>query len=247
MTQTLPLPLDPLQERLDGLFSLTKQIAEATKEEGIFLTSALQAITEGLQTIQTRVAEGRDTVDDIQTAIDDQTRLLLTLKEPLGVLTGDEAVAARASLAASAEAIAAGVGRLDALAVDMLSRLEQIPPRTVDQNEIRRLETAREALYSALNDVIAVAQLKQRVIDRAPNNRSLAIFTMLGVSLGSLAATVGFAVWKPGVDTHAESWGRHLLADRAFAACLDQAQAPTGPAACSIRFRPDATPAPAKR
>ena len=247
MTQTLPLPLDPLQERLDGLFSRTKQIAEATKEEGIFLTSALQAITEGLQTIQTRVAEGRDTVDDIQTAIDDQTRLLLTLKEPLAALTGDEAIAARASLAASADAITAGVGRLDALAVDMLSRLEQIPPRTVDQNEIRRLETAREALYSALNDVIAVAQLKQRVIDRAPNNRSLAIFTMLGVSLGSLAATVGFAVWKPGVDTHAESWGRHLLADRAFAACLDQAQAPTGPTACSIRFRPDPTSAPAKR
>ena len=247
MTQTLPLPLDQVQERLDGLFSLTKQIAEATKEEGIVLTSALQAITEGLQTIQTRVAEGRDTVDDIQTAIDDQTRLLLTLTEPLAALTGDEAVAARASLAASADAIAAGVGRLDALAVDMLSRLEQIPTQTVDQNEIRHLDTAREALYSALNDVIAVAQLKQRVIDRAPNNRSLAIFTMLGVSLGSLAATVGFAVWKPGVDTHAESWGRHLLADRAFAACLDQAQAPTGPAACSIRFRPDPTPTPAKR
>jgi hypothetical protein len=247
MTQTLDLPLDSVDARIDALLSLAEQNAQDTKEEGAFLASALQTITEGLQTIQNRVAEGRDTVDDIQTAIEDQTRLLLTLKEPLGVLTGDEAVAARASLAASAEAIAAGVGRLDALAVDMLSRLEQIPPQTVDQNEIRRLDTAREAIYSALNDVIAVAQLKQRVIDRAPNNRSLAIFTMLGVSLGSLAATVGFAVWKPGVDTHAESWGRHLLADRAFAACLDQAQNPTGPTACSIRFRPDPTPTPAKR
>ncbi len=131
---------------------------------------------------------------------------------------------------------------------NLATRLANIPQADkVDHNAIQKMESARLGLVEATNDIIDVVQLKQRVIDRAPNNRSLAIFTMLGVSLGSLAATVGFAVWKPGVDTHAENWGRHLLADRAFAACLDQAQAPTGPAACSIRFRLDPTSAPAKR
>jgi hypothetical protein len=152
------------------------------------------------------------------------------------------------SITKTSEALTKVSASLIDMGESLATRLANIPQADkVDQNAIQKMESARLGLVEATNDIIAVAQLKRRLIDRAPNNRTLAIFTMLGVSLGSLAATVGFAVWKPGVDTHAESWGRHLLADRTFAACLDQAQAPTGPAACSIRFRPDATPAPAKR
>lgn len=235
--------LDAIRSSVDAVKSHIDAAADARAEDVAFISSALQTLTEGFELLNSRVTEGRDTAEDIRTALENTTSLLLALKEPIAALTSDETKTARESLTASADSIASAASRLDALAVDLLSRLEQIPAQAVDPKEVARLETAREAIYSALNDVIAVAQLKQKVIDRAPSGSRLAIFTALGLSGGLCAATLGFAIWKPGVDTNAEAWGRHLLADKAFAACLNQSQAPTGPAACSIRFRPDPAPA----
>lgn len=236
-------PLDALLPRLDAIRSAVDAAANARADDVAFISSALQTLTDGFERLHVQASEGRDSAEDVRNALENITSLILALKEPIAALASDETKTARESLTASADSIASAASRLDALAVDLLSRLEQIPAQAVDPKEVARLETAREAIYSALNDVIAVAQLKQKVIDRAPSGSRLAIFTALGLSGGLCAATLGFAIWKPGVDTNAEAWGRHLLADKAFAACLNQSQAPTGPAACSIRFRPDPAPA----
>lgn len=146
------------------------------------------------------------------------------------------------SIAQTSEALIKVSATLNDIGESLVTRLATIPQaEKADQAAIQKLESARLGLVQAANDIITVAQLKQKVIDHAPTTRRLAIFTALGLSGGLCAATLGFALWKPGVDTNAEAWGRHLLADKTFAACLNQSQAPTGPAACSIRFRPDPT------
>lgn len=243
-------PLDALLPHLDAIRSSVDAVklhidaaADARAEDVAFISSALQTLTEGFELLNARVNAGRDTAEDIRTALENTTSLLLALKEPIAALTSDETKTARESLTASADSIASAASRLDALAVDLLSRLEQIPAQVVDPKEVARLETAREAIYSALNDVIAVAQLKQKVIDRAGENRFPWYIPVLSMGFGAVAAAAAVLLILPGVDTNAEAWGRHLLADKAFAACLNQSQAPNGPAACSIRFRPDPAPA----
>lgn len=235
--------------------------------------NGLHAIAEQLETFQQRLVTVEATTREAAQAIDvahaasngklSETmheftlleRTVSKLVEPLAdvkavqdkLLEADPAAQIK-TITKTSDALAKVTASLTDMGESLATRLANIPQADkVDQNAIQKMESTRLGLVEATNDIIAVVQLKQKVIDQAPTRRSLAIFTALGLSGGLFAATLGFAIWKPGVDTRAESWGRHLLADRAFAACLDQAQTPTGPAACSIRFRPDPTPTPVKR
>lgn len=254
-------PSEAPSEAIDQVVTLLQEI-RARLGEVPASGAGLDAIAEQLENFQQRLADvevitrdaAQASIGKLAEAMREFTLLELTVNKLIQPLADVKAVqdklleadpaAQIKSIATTSEALIKVSATLNDIGESLVTRLANIPQaQQVDQAAIKGMESARLGLVQAANDIIAVAQLKQKVIDGAPSGRRLAIFTVFGLSSGLFAATLGFAIWKPGVDTNAEAWGRHLLADKAFAACLTQSQAPTGPAACSIRFRPDPAPA----
>ena len=254
-------PSEAPSEAIDQVVTLLQEI-RARLGEVPASGAGLDAIADQLENFQQRLADVEVITRDAAQASNGKLaeamreftlleRTVNKLIQPLAdvkavqdkLLEADPAAQIK-SIAKTSEALIKVSSTFNDIGESLVTRLANIPQaQQVDQVAIRDMESARLGLVQAANDIIAVAQLKQKVIDRADENRYPWYIPVLSMGFGAMAAAAVVLFIQPGVDTNAEAWGRHLLADKAFAACLNQSQAPTGPAACSIRFRPDPAPA----